>query len=188
MKSKKKTKRPAHRPLKLTRALLKHLVEMITATGCTLTDAATAAGVHRATLHRWIAAGDDQAKGIFRDLRDGVREAEAKAKLLDLGTVAKAAGAGDWKAAKWRLEVKHPKEYAPRVLVHVREELGDAVKRLEEVFANVDGKLTPEQALEHALAAVAGEGSAEQAASEEDGAGDPAGDQLGAAQAVAAAD
>lgn len=173
-----KTKRPAHRPLKLTQELLKELVQLISTTGCTLKDAAGASGIAAGTLHRWLAQGDE-SPGIFRELRDGVRKAEHEAKVRDLSTVSKAATAGVWQAAKWRLEVKHPKEFAPRVMIHVREEQTEAIERLQKAFANVDEKLSAADALERACAAIAGEGSAAEDSSGEDGESDSAGGPLG---------
>jgi transposase len=117
--------------------------------------AAERAGIHRATLFRWLARGRKKA-GPFRDLCDAVKRAEADAVAASVARIRRAAQggqvierttttttrpdgssttktvekvtAGQWAADAWWLERRHPGEFALRY----RKEIEDAAVRAVE--------------------------------------------------------
>ena len=95
---------------KLDPAVTQRIVDLIRA-GNYLEVAATAAGVHRVTLHRWLRYGRKQARGRYRKFVDAVEKAQAEAESRDVALIAKAAGE-DWRAAAWRLERARPASMA----------------------------------------------------------------------------
>ena len=72
-------------------------------------DIAAALGVCPQTFYRWI--GEPKTE-LQRELRDGLKKAEADYKNALLAIIAKSAETRDWKAAAWLLERKYPGEYA----------------------------------------------------------------------------
>jgi predicted site-specific integrase-resolvase len=125
---------------KLDPAITQRLVDLVRA-GNTLDTAATACGIHRTTLHRWLRHGKGQQRGRYHKLFEGVEKAQAEAEARDVAIIAKAA-TEDWRAAAWRLERRLPRKYAPRVQLAVQEELESVLTRLEnglesEVFDRV---------------------------------------------------
>jgi hypothetical protein len=92
--------------------------------------AATAAGIHRTTLYRWMHHGRDQKRGRYRKFLSQVEKAQAESESRDVALVAKAASE-DWRAAAWRLERKAPRRYGPRVQQAVQQELEAVLGRLE---------------------------------------------------------
>jgi hypothetical protein len=95
-----------------------------------LEGAATAAGIHRTTLYRWMRHGRDQKRGRYRKFLNQVERAQAESESRDVALVAKAASE-DWRAAAWRLERKAPRRYGPRVQLTVQQELEAVLTRLE---------------------------------------------------------
>jgi hypothetical protein len=71
--------------------------------GATMEMAAKAAGISRATLHRWR----DRHEGFDRK----VQRARAEAGLDSLDVIESAADEGDWRAAAWMLEKRYPDQY-----------------------------------------------------------------------------
>jgi hypothetical protein len=114
---------------KLDPALTQRLVDLIRA-GNYLEVAATAAGIHRSTLHRWMRLGRGQKRGRFHKFLTAVQKAQAESESRDVAIIAKAAS-DDWKAAAWRLERKQPRRYGPRVGVMVQQELDAVLDRLK---------------------------------------------------------
>jgi len=104
-------------------------VDLIRA-GNYLEVAATAAGIHRSTLYRWMRHGRDQKRERYRKFLNQVEKAQAEAEARDVAIIAKAAP-DDWKAAAWRLERKAPRRYGPRVQLAVQQELDPVIGRLE---------------------------------------------------------
>src|SRR5579859_3222776 len=100
---------------KLDPAMLQKVVDLVRA-GNYLEVAATAAGIHRSTLHRWLKHGRDQERGRYRRFLTAVEKAHAESEARDVALIAKASGE-DWRAAAWRLERKSPRRYGPRVQV-----------------------------------------------------------------------
>src|SRR6267143_1594100 len=92
---------------KLDPATTQRVVDLIRA-GNYLEVAATAAGIHRSTLYRWMRHGRDQKRGRYRRFLNQVEKAQAEAESRDVALIAKAASE-DWRAAAWRLERKAPR-------------------------------------------------------------------------------
>jgi hypothetical protein len=122
--------------------------------GNTLDVAAAAAGVHRATLHRWMKHGREQQHGLYPKFLAEVEKAKAEAEARDVALIAKAATA-DWRAAAWRLERRSPRRYGQKVQLSVQAEFDSAMDRLER-------GLTPEE-YEKVLALIAEEDDAPEA-------------------------
>lgn len=121
-------------------------------TGCSMKDAAIKVGIAESTFHNRMALGEgDDADDADRLFSERVRKAQVDGKLMDLGTVSKAAMGGDWRAAAWRLERKFPNEFGPRIRIHVEAEVGQMIQKLKEEFANEPALL------ERALSCLAGE-------------------------------
>jgi hypothetical protein len=115
----------------------------------TVEDAANRAGVDKATLYRWLAKGREQSKGPFREFCDSVLAARVD-RCLVMEAQMLAHGKLNWKALAFLMQAAEPKRYAPRVVVHVREELSDALERLKQEFTGEP------DTLERALDAIAG--------------------------------
>lgn len=92
--------------------------------------AATAACIHRTTLHRWLRHGRNQVLGRYRKVLVAVEKAQAESESRDVALIAKPAGT-DWKAAAGRLERKQPRRYGPRVAISVQQELDSVLERLK---------------------------------------------------------
>jgi hypothetical protein len=73
--------------------------------------AAQAAGVHPSTFFNWMKRGAVEKDGIFRELFDAVKKAEAEGEATLVGIVRKAAPK-NWQAAMTILERKYPKRWA----------------------------------------------------------------------------
>src|SRR6267142_3601228 len=114
---------------KLDPATTQRIVDLIRA-GNYLEVAATAAGIHRSTLYRWLRHGREQKRGRYRMFLSQVEKAQAEAESRDVALIAKAASE-DWRAAAWRLERKAPRRYGPKVQLAVQQELDAVLGRLE---------------------------------------------------------
>lgn len=137
------------RPSVFTAAVRARILKAVAQTG-TLEDAALVAGVSRATFHRWRQLGREQETGEFRDFLDAYEAVLARRRLKWERLILKH-GETDWRALAKAMEWSDPQRYAPRVRVHVEEELSAAVQRLVEAFADdPDG-------LERALTALVGD-------------------------------
>ena len=114
---------------KLDAAVTQRITDLIRA-GNYLEVAATAAGIHPTTLHRWLRQGRAQVRGRYRKFVNAVEKAQAEGESRDVALIAKAA-ATDWKAAAWRLERRAPRRYGLRVQVSIQEELEAMLERLQ---------------------------------------------------------
>lgn len=137
----------AGRRPKLTPEIQKSVVKILAHCG-RVEDACVTAGISISTFYQWKAQGQKQSRGAYRDFLEALERAEVQRRLTREAKILKA-GEKDWRAIAWMMERTEPKRYAPRVLVHVEQELTDAVARLKEAFRE-----DPE-ALERALHAIA---------------------------------
>lgn len=125
-KKKRKKRRGEGRPTKYDPAAGTLIVQALQV-GATLEVAASAAGVHRTTLWRWMKEGfrqdrvrkapdtDENGKPTLKTAAqfcNAVKKAAAAAEVLDLSFITKAARSGNWTAAAWKLERKYPDRYA----------------------------------------------------------------------------
>lgn len=94
--------------------------------GSYVESAAAFAGIDKVTLYRWLKRGAREidrlenagprakvkkTESVYVDFCNAVEQAMAEAEIRDLTTVSKAAKDGDWRAAAWRLERRHPKKW-----------------------------------------------------------------------------
>lgn len=99
------------RPTLLSEATAKVLFEAIER-GLPYKQAAGLAGISYDTFNRWRIKGRTyEAPQEFCDFCDRLELAQAKAVDSLVETVRKAASKGDWKAAAWMLERRHPEEW-----------------------------------------------------------------------------
>lgn len=102
-------KRKAGRYTKLTpeveETILRHL-----RTGGYQVHAAEAAGVTYDAMRKWILRGE-AGERVYADFATKVRKVLAEDALRSQSIITRAALGGDWKAAAWSLERKHPKLY-----------------------------------------------------------------------------
>lgn len=80
--------------------------------GSYVETAAAAAGVDRATLHRWLKRGAE-GEEPFAGFGNQVESALAEAELRDLARIDRAAESM-WQAAAWKLERRNPKMWGRR--------------------------------------------------------------------------
>lgn len=99
-------------------------------------DAAAFAGVDRRTFHRWMARGAEENAGIHAELRRAVIDAESRAKIAAMGSIQKAAQ-GDWRAAAWILERRHPAQFSDRSQLFL------IAKTMEQIEAAAEEAGTP---------------------------------------------
>jgi transposase len=100
------------RPSKLTPAVQDRIVAAIRA-GNYAEPAARSAGVSPATYHRWMARGEKEPSGIYRDFYEAVRKAEADAEVEAVARVRRAMP-DDWRASMTYLERRYPERWRRR--------------------------------------------------------------------------
>jgi len=98
--------------------------------------AAAFAGITRATLYNWIRQGQrDQDESKITTLAahflNTIKRAQAEGEMVDLAVIGKAALAGQWQAAAWRLERKHPEKWGRRWVEATSAEAGPVQFRAE---------------------------------------------------------
>ena len=95
---------------KLTEELIQQMASL-KGDGLSNKDICRAAGIHEATLYRWL---NKPSSKLHRALGESLKKAEADYKRTLLTTIREAAlrKNGQWTAAAWLLERKYPDEYA----------------------------------------------------------------------------
>jgi hypothetical protein len=131
--------RPTGRPTLLTPQVQETIVNAVRI-GSYLDDAASLAGINRATLFRWIAwgkdANDKAEEGLelderdetYRDFCDAVEKARADATLRNIGVIQTAAQDGSWQAAAWYLERTNPRKWGRHDTVELTGTDGGAIQ------------------------------------------------------------
>lgn len=100
------------RPTKLDKELQDRFIAAIQA-GNDKKVAAQMVGIGETTLYRWLSEGSkEDADQEFREFRELVIRAEAQAEVSKVAQVTIAVNNGEWKAATWWLERKHPERWA----------------------------------------------------------------------------
>ena len=155
----------------LTPETLQNITNLISG-GTLAVDACQAVDIGPSTFYAWLEKGRGQRRGRYREFLDAVTKAQAIRRAALLGSIVAASRTtdkegkpkkSDWTAAAWVLQHTDAAMFSPQLHVHVRTELGAALKRLEQEFKN-----EPE-ILERAIIALTG-GT---------GAGTPGADQAG---------
>lgn len=107
------------------------IVEAV-ANGAFKTHAARCAGIHPKTLDNWLRLGGE-GDAQYVQLYDDVHEAIANDALRNQTIINQAASSkgkvGDWKAAAWNLERKHPKLYGTAANIEAVRELERRARR-----------------------------------------------------------
>jgi len=104
----------AGRPTKLTPETQKKVVDAI-GMGATYDLAAQYAGISYDSFNNWMKAGEASKSGAFFEFFNAVKEAEGRAAVGWLAKIEKAANAGNWQAAAWKLERRYPSIYGRTV-------------------------------------------------------------------------
>jgi hypothetical protein len=99
-------------------------------------QAAQLAGIAERTLDDWIRKGRDGVEP-YASFYSDFSAAKAQGEQSYVGVIGKAAAGGNWNAAAWILERRHPKRWGPKVRMIVEEEQRDFLERLR-------ARLTPE--------------------------------------------
>lgn len=127
---------PAGRPTKLSPETQKKICDGIRL-GMTRERAAEWAGICRSTFFNWIRRGEEAESGVFSEFLYALKRAESDGIAVCLNNIHKAAKGedynGQWQAAAWILERRHPMEYGKQVAVDVdvSRKMADAVEKLE---------------------------------------------------------
>lgn len=103
------TTRMRGRPRLLTPELETDLVVLL-ANGLSVRSAARVVGVSRRSLTRWLADGLRERVAEARVARPESADALTEARLVV--AIARAATLGEWRAAAWWLERRHPERWA----------------------------------------------------------------------------
>lgn len=109
-----KATRREGRPSKLTPDVQERLLNAIRA-GVTYEVACSHAGIAYSTLRNWIVAAEQGADDPAKlELLDALKKAEADAEVTCIARIREAATGGQWQAAAWLLERRHPERWARR--------------------------------------------------------------------------
>ena len=96
---------------KLTETLIENLAASIRS-GCYVETAVAMAGISKQAFYRWLKQAEgDESTELTKKLSDAVKKAMAEAEIRDLSVIDVAAQQGQWQAAAWRLERKHPERW-----------------------------------------------------------------------------
>lgn len=103
-------------PLKLTAETQARIIEAVEA-GNYIEVSAQYAGITKQTLYRWLQMADDPtAPDIYRDFRDALESARAKAEVRNVAII-QTAGDQSWQAAAWFLERTAYKRWGRRTQI-----------------------------------------------------------------------
>ncbi|MAH47736.1 hypothetical protein CMI37_18085 [Candidatus Pacearchaeota archaeon] len=131
------TKKRRGRRVKLTEQVMDAFIQAIKL-GCPNKDACGCAGISETTFYRWMEWADSKRKDakVYQEFRERIKEAEGQATQRWLAIIEKAAQAGQWQAAAWKLERRRAM-FIPKVKA--------------EVEAKIDGRVEVKDARERVL-------------------------------------
>ena len=92
--------------IELTLELLAKITELVRA-GSYADIAALSCGIDAETYKQWCSLADGKTEGIYNQLQESVRRAEAEAEARNVAIIQKAAGE-NWQASVWWLENRYP--------------------------------------------------------------------------------
>jgi len=101
------------RPSKFTPEARDRILQSV-AMGVPLELAPLAARVSYSAFRSWMRQGEREADGEYRAFHDAVKEAEVRALTRWLAIIEKAAAAGNWTAAAWKVARRYPKYFGPQ--------------------------------------------------------------------------
>lgn len=94
--------------------------------GAYVETAVALAGVSKDSFYRWLKEStDEDSSSQTRKLSDAVKKAMAEAEMRDLAVIDRAAQSGEWTAAAWRLERKHPERWGRQARVQLEQSGAD---------------------------------------------------------------
>ena len=125
------------RKVKLNKAIEDAFIQAIKL-GCPKKDACGCAGIGETTFYKWMEWADSNRKDahVYQEFRERIKAAEGEATQRWLAIIEKAAQAGQWQAAAWKLERRRAM-FIPRVKA--------------EVEATIDGRVEIKDARERVL-------------------------------------
>lgn len=107
------------RPSKLTAEVIENIQNWLRM-GYFVEDAARMAGIHKATLYRWLEQGredrENEVESLYADFCDAMERSRAEAEGMYLNSIKTAASRGQWQAAAWWLERSFDKWSKPSKL------------------------------------------------------------------------
>lgn len=143
------------RPTKLTPEVRDAIVNAVSC-GNYPEIAAESEGVDRTTFYRWMQRGATDESGDYRDFRDAVMRARAKAERKMVRIVRRAA-IEDAQSAQWYLERSASDRWGRRDKVQVENAVRD---ELAQALAKLEAGLKPEE-FERVLAVLSDDGAGE---------------------------
>ena len=98
--------------------------------GCTVQLAAGYAGIHVRTIYFWLQRGQEDKTGQFKDFYTRYKEAESIGAVNNLACINSAAKGGDWRAAAWLLERRHPESWSLKKDISIDVKKSDGADRV----------------------------------------------------------
>ena len=108
-------------PVKFNQARVDVILELLRQ-GISRRGAAETSGVSARTLQRWMKKGEDGEGEEWELFTRQVHGAEASAEYNAVNVILEAAEKGDWRAAAWWLERRHPQQWGKRQRIEVETE------------------------------------------------------------------
>lgn len=105
-----KSDKPKGRPTKLNADKQSKILEAVRE-GLPYTTACALAGIHYSTFAEWKLKGEQDPESVYADFAMAVKEAEAEAEAANVKRIRSAADNGQWQAAAWILERRHPDKW-----------------------------------------------------------------------------
>lgn len=124
--------RPVGRPSKISKELMKVIVEAIEE-GNYVETAAQLAGVSKPSLYAWLKKGHAKECDLCIEFLNAVNQALSKAEDDDLKNIKRHAQR-DWRASAWRLERRSPTRWGHKTQI-APAEIKDDSKTINEIIA-----------------------------------------------------
>ena len=105
------SKRPPGRPSKLDDATQQKFLEAVRE-GLPYSTACALAGIGETTFAVWRQRADAEPESPYAGFMRALKEAEAEAEAANVKRIRSAADNGQWQAAAWILERRHPDKWA----------------------------------------------------------------------------
>lgn len=97
------------RKTKLTPDLIRDAEKLVSA-GNYVETVCDYLGIGKTTWYRWLERGEKARKGIYREFRDAIKKAEARAEIRAVNGIL-SAGQDNWQALAWYLERRHHEKW-----------------------------------------------------------------------------
>jgi len=128
------------RPSKFTPETIRRLLEAI-ALGATYAAACRYAGITFETFNQWRRGHVPRLANpkLKAEFSDGLTRAEAEAEMYALAAIRTAAANGEWRAAAWWLERRHPRDYGKVALLGGVTGTPIEIRKLIDLAARAEG-------------------------------------------------